>query len=260
MRRDEFRDALRRAAVITGDRDLVVVGSQSIHGAFSESVLRAQATASMEVDLIPLHDPEGDKFWFLSAIGGLYADLRSDSGPGLEIDGVELKTSVLPDGWADRLIPFPLDDSADTVIGWCLDPHDLVVAKAVAGRDKDREFIVAAVKASLVDPAVALSRMGRLDPLGAVPSPERASVAAAWLAALRSPGQLHKTASRRAPRGRARPKPSDFPTAADIHAGPAPPVASSQAQTQSQRARSTGPSATPGDAAPDPTPAPDDPK
>jgi hypothetical protein len=35
--------ATPRAAVITGDRDLVVVGSQSIHGAFSESVLPADA-------------------------------------------------------------------------------------------------------------------------------------------------------------------------------------------------------------------------
>ena len=64
MRREEFRDALRRAAEITGDRDLVVLGSQSLHGSFNMAVLEDRVlTASMEVDVLTSDDPEGDKIW-----------------------------------------------------------------------------------------------------------------------------------------------------------------------------------------------------
>ncbi|MDE3204871.1 MAG: hypothetical protein KGQ66_11720 [Acidobacteriota bacterium] len=116
MRRDEFRDALRRAAEITGDIDLVVIGSQSIHGAFAPAVLPLAATASGEVDIMAAQDIDGDKMWLLAGRGGGWGDLA-------EIDGVDITTATLPEGWVDRLIAFPLDDQPDCVIGWCLDPQ-----------------------------------------------------------------------------------------------------------------------------------------
>jgi len=45
----------------------------------------------------------------------------------------------LSDGWRDRLILLCSDNTAG-VTGWCLDPHDLGVAKLVAGRPHDLEF------------------------------------------------------------------------------------------------------------------------
>ncbi len=91
MRRDEFRDALRRAAEITGDIDLVVIGSQSIHGEFAPAVLPLAATASGEVDIMAAQDIEGGKMWLLAGRGGGSGDLA-------EIDGVDITTATLPEG------------------------------------------------------------------------------------------------------------------------------------------------------------------
>lgn len=59
---------------------------------------------------------------------------------------------MLPDGWIDRLIPEVDPDSRAT--GWCLDPHDLAVAKLIAGRPKDNDFVDILVTQRLVDPVV----------------------------------------------------------------------------------------------------------
>lgn len=209
VRREEFRDALRRAGDITGDCDFVVIGSQSVHGAFSATVLPKAATFSMEVDLLAVFDIDGDKAWRLAGADG-------GSGNRSEIDGVDITTATLPDGWVDRLIPFAVDDTAETVIGWCLEPHDLVVAKATAGRDKDRRFIEALVAASLINPAVVLVRLANIDLGARRPRPYELERAAAYLTSLRRPTALYRPASRRPPKGRRRPHRDDFPPPADM--------------------------------------------
>jgi hypothetical protein len=211
VRRDEFRDALRSAAEITGDRDLVVIGSQSIHGAFAPAVLPATATASGEVDIMAAHDIEGDKTWLLAGRGGGWGDRA-------EIDGVDITTATLPEGWADRLIAFPLDDRPDCVIGWCLDPHDLIVSKVVAGRDKDRQFIEAVVGANLIDPAVSLERLAAIDSGCRRPTADEVERAGVYLASLPRPGQVYRPATRTAPRGRRRPTRDEFPVPTDMYA------------------------------------------
>ena len=47
----------------------------------------------------------------------------------------------------------------------CLEAHDLVASKLVAGRPKDFEFVAALLREQLVDPAVVLERVGEL-PIG----------------------------------------------------------------------------------------------
>jgi hypothetical protein len=211
MRRDEFRDALRRAAEITGDRDLVVIGSQSIHGAFAPAVLPAPATASGEVDIVATHDIEGDKMWLLAGRGGGWGDEA-------EIDGVDITTATLPEGWVDRLIAFPLDDRPDTVVGWCLDPHDLVVSKAVAGRDKDRQFIESLVDAKLIDPGISLQRLADIDSRCRQPKAAEVERAGVYLVALPRPDQLYQPATRSLPKGRRRPTRDEFLSPVDMYA------------------------------------------
>lgn len=210
MRRDEFRDALRRAAEITGDCDLVVIGSQSIHGAFPPGVLPTAATASGEVDVMAAHDVEGDKMWLLSGRGGGWGDRA-------EIDGVDITTATLPEGWADRLIAFPLDDTPECVIGWCLDPHDLVVSKAIAGRHKDRQFIEALVDAKLTDPAISLERLSHLDAGCRQPTAAEIERAGVYLASLPRPDQAFRPAARQVPKSRHRPTRDEFPAPPDIY-------------------------------------------
>jgi hypothetical protein len=43
--------------------------------------------------------------------------------------------------------------------GLCLDPHDLIVAKYAAGRDKDRDYVRSAAKHGLADKPTLLERL-----------------------------------------------------------------------------------------------------
>jgi hypothetical protein len=54
--------------------------------------------------------------------------------------GVGPETAVLPDGWRDRLVAVRNANTRGAT-GLCLEVHDLAVAKAVAGREKDGEFL-----------------------------------------------------------------------------------------------------------------------
>lgn len=81
---------------------------------------------------------------------------------GIYAQGVGLKTAVLPTGWKDRLVTL---DTADTKPGrgLCLEPHDCVLSKMVAGRQKDYDFATALLKAGLLDRATLASRIELLD-------------------------------------------------------------------------------------------------
>jgi hypothetical protein len=67
------------------------------------------------------------------------------------------RTAVLPEGWPERLVPVPTPSGT----GLCLEPHDLVISKYVAGREKDRDYVRAAIRHRLVDPRVLLERLAR---------------------------------------------------------------------------------------------------
>ena len=69
------------------------------------------------------------------------------------------ETAVLPDLWRDRLVPIRNSNTRGAT-GWCLDVHDLAVAKAVAGREKDLEFLRETLRHGLVDAATLRGRLG----------------------------------------------------------------------------------------------------
>ncbi len=68
---------------------------------------------------------------------------------GYYAHGVAETTAVLPTGWRDRLVRFE-SPATRGVVAWCLEPHDLWVSKAIAGRTKDLEFCQALVIGRLV--------------------------------------------------------------------------------------------------------------
>jgi hypothetical protein len=72
---------------------------------------------------------------------------------GYYAQGVSVTTAVLPEGWRDRLVRFATPGSAPGA-ALCLEPHDLVVSKLVAHREKDLEFAAALIQRGLVDPVV----------------------------------------------------------------------------------------------------------
>ena len=76
--------------------------------------------------------------------------------------GVSITTAILPDGWEDRVVHL---DRSDSRLGYarCLEAHDLVIAKLVAGREKDFEFASALLAADLVDATVLEERAVTID-------------------------------------------------------------------------------------------------
>lgn len=81
--------------------------------------------------------------------------------------GVSIATATLPTGWKDRLVSFtPIDsEPADSV---CLDPVDLVIAKLVAGREKDLSYTAELLAGGQVSAAQLRERSQLLPVVGAV--------------------------------------------------------------------------------------------
>jgi hypothetical protein len=78
---------------------------------------------------------------------------------GYYADGVPADLPKLPAGWRDRVIALSVGGTEGPVRGLCLEVHDLVLSKYAAFREKDRQFVRAAVRHGLVKRDVLLSRL-----------------------------------------------------------------------------------------------------
>ena len=144
MKKQQVDHVLRAAGRITGERQFIIIGSQSLHGKhpdIADDILR-----SFEVDLVAKRDPSRTEW--LNTIG---QDSKFHEQFGYYADPVDETTATLPKGWKGRLVNLP-DGDTDGVRGLCLDPHDLAIAKYVACREKDVIFTRELVARRLVDP------------------------------------------------------------------------------------------------------------
>ena len=159
MKRTEFEHAVRAAAAVLGVDELLVIGSQALHGSV-EGDLPEEALRSVEVDVAALEDPEGRKADLIDGAIGEASMFHATFG--YYAQGVEVVTAVLPDGWEGRLVRF---ETAGTrgVVAWCLEPHDLWISKMIAGRPKDLEFGRALLEGRIVDPAQLMKRLEDVD-------------------------------------------------------------------------------------------------
>ena len=132
MKKRHVDHVLRAAAEITGERQFIIVGSQSLHGKFPDAP--DTIVRSAEVDLIA--KGKADRTEWLNAIG---QDSPFHESFGYYADPVDESTAKLPKGWKGRLVNLPEGDTGG-VRGLCLDPHDLAISKYVARREKDLEF------------------------------------------------------------------------------------------------------------------------
>jgi hypothetical protein len=147
MTRADFEHVVKAAADVVKD-ELVVVGSQSILGQFADAP--ASLLRSQEIDVYPLSDPERAQ-----VIDGAIGDGSTFHATyGYYAHGVGPETIAAPAGWQGRLtrLELPAIRKRDgTVVAWCLEVHDLVLAKLAAGRPHDYEFVDDALRAGLVD-------------------------------------------------------------------------------------------------------------
>ena len=137
MNRTELAHILRAAADIAGDGRILVIGSQSILATYPADELPETVTLSVEADIAFFDDAYNAKSDMVD--GAIGEDSLFHQRFGYYGQGVSVSTATLPEGWEDRLVAFVPVDS-EPAEGVCLDPVDLVVAKLVAGREKDLSF------------------------------------------------------------------------------------------------------------------------
>lgn len=127
MRRDQLEHAIRTACQIAGLTEVIIVGSQAILGSFSEDELPFYATRSLEIDVLPIADDDGEIVRLADVIEGVAGEFSPFSQVhGFSIDGVDLQTSALADGWRGRLVKVQNENTAapggePQFTGWCLD-------------------------------------------------------------------------------------------------------------------------------------------
>ncbi|MDQ0634399.1 hypothetical protein QFZ40_002308 [Arthrobacter pascens] len=157
MRRSELEHAIRAATEIIKQDAVFIIGSQSILGSFSEDELPEEATMSEEVDIAPMHDDDAESLATeLDAVIGELSQFHETHG--FYVQGVGKDTAVLPSGWTDRLVKLSNDNTKGRT-GLCLEPHDLCVAKLIAGRPKDHLFVGAVLKHGMVSAEVICDRL-----------------------------------------------------------------------------------------------------
>lgn len=144
MRRAELEHIIRAAAEIASDDELVIVGSQAVLGQFPDAP--EAMLVSREAEVYPRNHPErADEIE-----GSLGDGSYFDSSFGYYAQAVGPETTTAPAGWEERLIPLRSENTGGAT-GWCLEAHDLVLSKCVAGRERDWEFASEALRRGLVD-------------------------------------------------------------------------------------------------------------
>lgn len=147
MRRPQFEHVIAAAAIVSGEQEIVVIGSQAILGNVDEPP--ESMLFSMEVDVYPRNNPaKADDI-----DGNLGDGSQFQSTYGYYAHGVGPETARAPAGWEERLVPVdipPRPGQSEGAVALCLEIHDLVLAKCAAGRDRDWEFARDALAAELV--------------------------------------------------------------------------------------------------------------
>lgn len=145
-----------RAAAAVADDDIVVIGSQAILGRLPDAP--DALLWSQEADVYPRTHPERAE-----AIDGAIGDgSQFHAAFGYYAHGVGPETAKAPAGWEKRLVAVrvPRGPHDETLItGWCMEPHDVVLAKCAAGRERDWEFAREAIRHGVVEAGELLRRV-----------------------------------------------------------------------------------------------------
>lgn len=133
-KRADLEPIIHAAASVTNHNDIVVIGGRSILGSYPDAP--SALLISAEADLYVRDGPQ---------LSGLIDGTLGELSPFHETSGyyaqrVEEGTAVLPSGWQGRLVPV-CNPNTRGATGWCLEPHDLAIARLVAGRPKDLDYV-----------------------------------------------------------------------------------------------------------------------
>jgi hypothetical protein len=149
MNRTALEHVIRAASDICDDKELVVLGSQAVHG--SDIDLPARAFLSREADIYPLNHPERSE-----DIEGAMGELSPfHKAFKYYADGCSPETATLPEGWRERLVVLQNENTGGAK-AYCLSVPDVVLAKYVANREKDIDFNQALIRHGSVSKKVLL--------------------------------------------------------------------------------------------------------
>lgn len=167
MNRKELEHIIRAAGAIANVDKIIVMGSQAILAQFPELAEPADGSEdfvivqgreilvkSIEADIM-IPGSEEKTEMVESAIGELS---QFHDTFGYYAQGVDLTTSMLPDGWENRLVEI-CNENTNGISGLCLEIHDLIISKLYAGRAKDFEFFKAATVLGLLSQETLIERM-----------------------------------------------------------------------------------------------------
>lgn len=181
MNRAEVAHIVRAAQEITKEREFVLIGSQAAHLSIED--LPPVMLQSGELDIYPLRKPD-----LADLIDGAIGEGSGfHATHGYYAQGVGPETARLPKGWKQRAIrvsPPPMNGA----IAIAPEIHDICASKAVANRPKDREYIEAAIAASIIDTTILKKRIGQIEGV----DPEVMKVVGGWLSSYVGPQGRHR--------------------------------------------------------------------
>jgi len=155
MNRAELEHIIRASSGITGQSDIVVIGSQAVLGQFPHPP--PALTISMEADVFPRARPD----LAIQIDGAIGERSMFHDTFGYYARGVAEDTAKLPPGWEARLIPIRNENTGGTT-GWCLEVQDLAAAKLAAGREKDLNFVAILIGKKMISPDTLRLRVSAL--------------------------------------------------------------------------------------------------
>ena len=156
MRRKDLEHVIRAAAEVVALEDIVVVGSQAILGELPEAP--EPLLVSQEAHVYPRAEPERA----IEIEGAIGEGSHFHQSYGYYAQGVGPETAKAPAGWEDRLVRLVVKSGLKTrpdAFGWCLERHDVVLSKCVAGRERDWAYATDAIKHGVVEPRELLRRI-----------------------------------------------------------------------------------------------------
>ena len=156
MTREQLEHAIRAVADITGELRLIVIGSQAVLGQFPNAP--PELLVSREADIFAPERPDLSDLVSATIGEGSQFDITYR----YFVDGVSPTTAMLPSGWETRLVEIR-NENTRGASGWCLEVHDLAIAKYVANREKDRRFNRALWKHGLIQASIFEERLSATD-------------------------------------------------------------------------------------------------
>ena len=150
MNREQLHALLSEARQQVQHAEFVIVGSLAILGAVAEPP--RTMVMSIDVDTYLKNDPKrtGELVQALGQ-GSAFEDEH-----GYYLDPVSPNLPSFPEGWQDRLVQIDFGD----VKAFFVEANDVAVSKYMRGEDRDLRWLLAGLKAGLIDLDVIERRVG----------------------------------------------------------------------------------------------------